>query len=152
MKARSIALLTGLALGLQTAAAHADDKEALTTTHHHGAAPWVVVSTGGASVIVGVLSFVGAVKAHDDAQADASAKGCSTSPVACPSGIDSSHLASLVDGEHAMNVLGVLFTAVGGAAVIGGLVWHFLEPGAKQVVVQPILGPSSAMLGVTGRF
>ena len=92
------------------------------------------------------------MKAHDDARSEALVKGCSTSPVSCPGGVDPTHLQWLVDGEHAMNALGAIFVATGSAAVIGGLVWHYLEPAqsTRQLALQPTAG--GGMLSFTARF
>jgi hypothetical protein len=116
-----------------------------------------VTGIGGGVAAVGILSFVGAVKAHNDVASESAAKGCTTSPaVVCPPGVDSSTLSTNLNGEHAMNILGGIFTAVGGAALIAGLVWHFSEPvgpsAHSALVVTPAVGPGYGGLGVTGSF
>lgn len=138
--------------------AHADDSHASQPApeRHHTAAPWILAGVGAGAAAIGVLSFVGAVKAHDDAQSEANAKGCTTSPqVVCPTGVDDSHLKTNVDGEHAMNVIGVVLTAAGGAALITGLVWHFLEPTGPRrsaLVIAPTFAPSFAGISLAARF
>ena len=130
---------------LVAASAHAEDK----APKRHGAGPWVVIVAGGATAAIGVLSFVGAAKANTDAATEARTSGCTTSPsISCPTGYDPTHLRWLVDGEHAMNWIGAIMTAVGGSAVVAGVVWHFMEP----VKIAPVLGPGTAMLTLSARF
>ncbi len=110
------------------------------------AKPWVTVGVGAGVAAIGITSFVGAIKAHDDAQSEALAKGCTTSPtVVCPAGVDATSLKTNVDGEHAMNVIGVVLTATGGVAILGGLLWHFLEHDrasskSAAITIAPTLG------------
>ena len=148
------ALFAALLVASLAASARADDEQPIPA--HHTAGPWITIGVGGGVAAVGILSFVGAVKAHADAQSEALAKGCTTSPtVVCPAGVDATNLKTNVDGEHAMNVLGVIFTAVGGAAIVTGIVWHFLErstPKRAAVAVQPVFGPGAGMLTVVGTF
>ncbi len=126
------------------------------TKPRHSAGPWVVVVAGAAVAAIGVLSFAGAIVAHDDAQSEAAAKGCATSPyVVCPAGVDATTLQKNVDGEHAMNVIGAVMTATGLTAVLGGLAWHFLERGDASraaFVLTPAVGPRSALLTLSARF
>ena len=123
---------------------------------HHTAAPWVVAGLGAGMAAIGVLSFVGAIKAHDDVASESAAKGCTVgATVVCPAGVDPTNIQTNLDGERAMNVLGVIFTAVGGAALVGGLVWHFLEPTGPThaaFLVAPAVGPGYAGLGLALRF
>lgn len=129
---RSIALILAVCAMLVAPRATADS------------GPWITIGLGGGTAAVGVLSFVGAIKAHDDVQSEAAAKGCTTSPtLVCPAGVDSTNLKTNLDGEHAMNVIGVVLTATGGAAILGGVLWHFLgRPAQKKVglTIAPTLG------------
>jgi len=59
---------------------------------------------------------------------EASAKHCSLNPIVCPPGVDASTINTNATGGKAMDIIGVSFTAAGGTAVAGGLIWHFLEP------------------------
>ena len=151
---KKLAFASSLVLALSSVA-RADEPTPSTETHHT-AAPWVVVGIGAGVAAIGVLSFVGAVKAHADARDEAAAKGCTTSPdVVCPPGIDATTLKTNVDGEHAMNVIGVIMTAAGGAALIGGILWHFLEPTTKSktaFVLQPTLTPTQGKLTLSLDF
>jgi hypothetical protein len=153
MRKHLAAVALGVLVALGARSARADETS---PPPHHTAGPWIVVGVGAASVAVGVLSFVGAVKAHDDVESESAAKGCTTSPtVVCPAGVDASNIQTNLDGEHAMNVIGVVLTAAGGSAVVAGLVWHFLEPRAAPKTgwrLQPAFGPGAAGLSITGRF
>ena len=153
MKHRFTRLALGVALALAAPRAHAEDTE---TTAHHTTAPWVVVGIGGGTAAIGILSFVGAAKAHSDVATESVAKGCTTSPaVVCPQGVDGSNIQTNLDGEHAMNVLGVILTAAGGAAMVAGLVWHFVEhprPTSAALVVTPVFAPGGGMLSVSATF
>ncbi len=157
---KKLPVLVG-ALGLvlaQAVQARADDSgpPAPQPERHHTAAPWILAGVGAGVAAIGALSFVGAAKANDDAQTEANEKGCSTSPqVVCPAGVDATHLQTNVDGEHAMNVIGVVMAAAGGTALITGLVWHFLEPtGARRaaLVLTPTVAPTFAGISLAARF
>jgi hypothetical protein len=148
-------LLVAATLVLSTAARA--DEPAPPKNRQHTTAPWVVAGVGAGVATIGILSFVGAVKAHDDVASESAAKGCTTSPtVVCPAGVDGSTIKTNLDGEHAMNILGVILTAVGGAALIGGLVWHFVEPvgprARASLFVAPSLGPGYGGLRVLASF
>ena len=127
-----------------------------TELRHHTATPWIVAGVGAGVAAIGILSFVGAVVAHNDVASESAAKGCTTRPtVVCPTGVDGSNIKTNLDGEHAMNVLGVILTAGGGAALIGSFIWHFLEPVGPErsaFVVAPALGPGYGGLAVWARF
>jgi hypothetical protein len=158
--------LVAALLSLQSIAAHADDRGNVaapppaageTEMRHHTAAPWIVVGAGAGVAALGVLSFVGAVKAHDDVASESAAKGCTVNAtVTCPTGVDATNIRTNLDGEHAMNILGVILTAAGGAAIVTGLVWHFLEPtgpvARHAIVVTPALGPSYGGVGFAMTF
>jgi hypothetical protein len=137
---RSIALILAICAMLVAPRAGADETEAA----HHTAGPWITIGVGSGVAAVGVLSFVGAIKAHDAVQSEAAAKGCTTSPtVACPAGVDATNIKTNLDGERAMNVIGVVLAATGGAAILGGILWHFLErpaPKKTAITIAPTLG------------
>ena len=151
---KKLAFASSLVLLLSSV--HARAEPTPSTEPHHTAAPWVVVGIGAGVAAIGVLSFVGAVKAHADARDEAAAKGCTTSPdVVCPPGVDATTLKTNVDGEHAMNIIGVIMTAAGGSALVAGLVWHFLEPTTKSksaFVLQPVLTPTQGRLTLSVDF
>jgi hypothetical protein len=148
--------IAGTLLCLVPTLARADGDVSPPPERHHTTAPWIVAGVGAAVAVVGVMSFVGAIKAHDDVASESAAKGCTVgATVTCPAGVDATNLQTNLDGERAMNVLGAIFTAVGGAALVGGLVWHFLEPTGPAragLVVTPALGAGYAGLGLAMRF
>lgn len=123
---------------------------------HNTVAPWVVAGIGATVAAVGILSFVGSVKAHADARDEAAAKGCTTSPdVVCPPGVDATNLKTNVDGEHAMNVIGAVMVGAGGAALVTGLVWHFVEPGGRPksaFLIEPVVAPNFGKLTFSASF
>jgi len=109
---RSIALILGICVTLVAPRASADETEAT----HHGAGPWITIGVGSGVAAIGVLSFVGAARAHAD---------------------------GMTDPEHTMNAIGVVLTATGGAAIVGGILWHFLEhpsPKKAALTIAPTLG------------
>jgi len=60
-------------------------------------------------------------------------------------------------GRHVNQpVIGGVITGVGGAIIVGGLVWHFLEPtGSKDAAktkVTPQVGDGYGGVAFTGRF
>ena len=118
----------------------------------HSVWPWVVAGVGGGTAAVGILSFVGAVKAWSDVSSEAAAKHCSTSPIVCPPGVDSSNIQRNQTGGQAMDIIGVSFTAVGGAALVAGITWHYLEPtkplptGTARFSVAPWVGRGGGVL------
>lgn len=97
-------------------------------TRKHTVLPWSITGIGAGMAAFGILSFVGAVKARSDVKSEAAAKHCSLDPTICPAGVDASNIDKNASGARAMDIFGVAFTATGGAALAGGLVWHFLEP------------------------
>ena len=148
--------LAGAVLCVSSLARADDPSTPPPETRHHTASPWILAGVGAGVAAVGVLSFVGAVKAHEDIASESAAKGCTVgATVVCPAGVDSTTIQTNLDGERAMNVLGVILTAVGGAALIGGLVWHFLEPTGPAhtaLFVAPAIGSGYAGLGLAMKF
>jgi hypothetical protein len=124
----------------------------------HSAAPWIVVGIGAAAAIAGgVLFGVGSGKVST---AETACPSDSTygRPHACKPGTPQS---VLDDGNtgRSMETIGLIAGGVGLAAVVGGLVWHFVEPTAPSepaptpgARVTPVVGPGYAGVGVGGRF
>lgn len=153
----NISILGAAALVLLPSVAWADGAAPVSETKSHTTTPWIFVGVGATVTAVGVLSFVGAVKAHDDVASESAAKGCTTSPsVSCPVGVDATTIQTNLDGERAMNVLGVVLTSVGVVGLVGGLVWHFMEPTGTRphanVAVTPAIGPGYQGLSFAARF
>jgi len=110
---------------------------------HHTAGPWILVGVGLAAAVTGVVLF--AVGRTDIAASEA---GCAVQfdgTLACPGpytsdGRDRSQLDSL--GATLSNA-GVITMIGGGVVLVGGLVWHFVEPtGPARVSISPVVGPS----------
>jgi hypothetical protein len=120
----------------------------------HTVYPWIVVGAGVVAAAVGIVLV---------AAAPALPVGCDEKTKEC----------TLVNGEtkdsasyrdrrdeagRSVNqpIIGAVVAAGGGALVIGGLVWYFLEPsGSKdsaKTKVQPQLGPGYGGFALTGRF
>lgn len=120
----------------------------------HTIYPWLVVGAGVVSLAVGVVLI---------ATTPALPAGCFTETKECNllagETRDSASYKERRDeaGRHVNQpVIGAVVTGVGGALVVGGLVWHFLEPtGPKESAktkVQPQLGPGYGGFALTGRF
>jgi hypothetical protein len=112
----------------------------------HTVAPWIIVGVGGAAAIAGAVVF--AVGAGDVSTAEKNCPGhtnCSD-----PNAIDTGN------NGRSLETVGVVVGAVGVAAVVGGLLWHFLEtpggPSTTGAAVTPVVAPGYAGLGVGGRF
>jgi tetratricopeptide (TPR) repeat protein len=112
----------------------------------HSVAPWIVVGVGGAAVVAGVVLF--AVGAGD----------ISTAEKTCPvhNNCNDPNAQSTGNTGRTLETVGVVAGSVGVAAVVGGLLWHFLEtPGAPSTTgatVTPVVAPGYAGLGLGGRF
>jgi tetratricopeptide (TPR) repeat protein len=120
----------------------------------HTVAPWIVVGAGGVAAIAGGI-FLGL----GQGEVSHSRQGCTSNPdgsLACtplvttPDGQDRKTLNSR--GTTLSNV-GLVVGGVGLAAVIGGLVWHFIEPTkAKAAAFAPVIGPGYAGLAFGSQF
>lgn len=112
---------------------------------HHTIFPWIVVGGGVAAAAAGaILLGVGASKVSD------SYTLCPDPKKACARATEAQGLQN--DGR-AMENASIILLIVGGAAIGGGILWHFLEPTGpvKQgLTVRPQLGLGYA--GVSGTF
>lgn len=112
----------------------------------HTVAPWIVVGVGGAAAIAGVVLF--AVGAGD----------ISTAEQKCPvhNNCNDSSVQSTGNTGRTLETVGVVAGSVGVAAVVGGLLWHFMEPTSGSstagTTVTPVVAPGYAGLGLGGRF
>ncbi len=122
----------------------------------HTALPWVLAGAGAASVIAGVVVYV---LGHSDESTASNA--CPTQSRCAPDVASQGNR-----GSHEETAGGVLLAA-GGAALVGGLVWHFVEspqqgsippsgtPGSAAAFrfdLAPLLAPGLAGLGVRASF
>jgi hypothetical protein len=113
---RAAILLTTLTLASSVHAQSAPVQE-------HTTAPWVVAGIGIATALVSTAFLLGGTNDISDAHKQ------------CPNGVCNATVASYAADEDQKGKTLVLTSAilysVGGAAVIGGLLWHFLEPTGK---------------------
>ena len=116
----------------------------------HSVGPWVLIVAGGAAAITGgVLFGVGT------GQVSSAESVCGSSHLNCPAG--SSAIGQGNSGRTNESV-GVAVGAVGLAAVVGGIIWHFAEPTGStrpksgRPSISPEIGPRFAGVGVTGSF
>ena len=117
--------------------------------------PWVVIGGGAAAAIVGAILLPvgsGAVSSAETSCPDRQhLAGTPTSAAAnCPSDV-----ASKGNSGRTEMLAGGVLLGVGGAAIVGGLVWQFAfnkPKAASGFTVQPVLGPREAGVGVLGSF
>jgi hypothetical protein len=122
-------------------------------TQGHTVYPWIVVGAGVVGVAVGVVLI---------ATTPSIPSNCNETTTTCTRKPGESDAEFKEDQDQAgrgknQPVIGAVVTGVGGALVVGGLIWHFLEPtgdrsstaGAK---VRPQVGPGYGGLALTGRF
>jgi tetratricopeptide (TPR) repeat protein len=126
------------------------------TSQGHSSIPWVITGIGGAVVAVGLVLYV--VGAGDVSSAEARcpppAHSCAGPPAAAASARDQGN-----KGRSLENAGGPLI-GVGAAAVVAGLLWHFLEkPADNQSTspvgiprIGPVIAPGYAGVSVGGRF
>lgn len=119
----------------------------------HTPYPWIMVGVGGAGVIVGVVMIATAP----------------TLPTSCNK---QTEICDRIPGESAQDYKdrqtragnaisqprnGGIVTAIGGALIVGGLLWHFLEPtgpadATGKPKLRPDAGPGYAGLSFGGSF
>jgi hypothetical protein len=114
----------------------------------HSALPWVVVGIGAAGVITGIVIVATTPNRPEN---------CSADTQTCTRRANQSEADFKADQEQAgkadsQPVLGFAIAGIGGALVLGGLLWHFLEPtdskSARPRITPWVTGQSSgAALG-----
>jgi tetratricopeptide (TPR) repeat protein len=121
----------------------------------HSPLPWIVMGVGGAAVIVGTIGAVDAKKKIDEVEAKCPNHQCVGSDTE-----------SITKGNDARSKLNgsVVILSIGGAAVVGGALWWFLDKksveqanrsnGAtlKRPLITPFVAPQLAGLSVSGAF
>ncbi|MBS2015010.1 MAG: hypothetical protein JST00_19115 [Deltaproteobacteria bacterium] len=120
-------------------------------SRRHSAAPWVLVGVGGAVAVAGVTLILVAPPLPF---------GCSEATELCTriAGESSASLEMRQEeaGRHrGMPIAGGIAIGVGGAAIVGGLLWHFLEPTGPRrggLRVAPWAHASGAGFGASGSF
>jgi hypothetical protein len=118
---------------------------------HHTAAPWIVVGAGVALAAAG-----GILLAVGESQIAQSTQGCETLPMSgaylnCPLPPVSSRMSENQNGIM-WGDIGAVGLAVGGVAIITGLVWHFAEPTHRGVAITPSFSPKLAGLRLDVTF
>jgi hypothetical protein len=125
------------------------------TTGSRSIAPWFLVGGGVAAAIVGAILLPvgsGSVSSAEQTCPDHQhLAGTNLSgPTNCPADV-----ASKGNTGRAEVTAGAVVLGVGGAAIVGGLVWQFAfnKPKPTQgMTVLPSFGPHSAGLGLNGSF
>ncbi len=128
MLRRTTLLLSALTLAssarAQTAAAPAE----------HGMGPWVLVGVGAGGSLVGLALVLAGTSDISDAKKQ------------CPNNVCSSSMLAFAQSEDqrgkTLALASAVVFSVSGAAVIGGILWHFLEPTGKPASawIAPTLG------------
>ena len=121
----------------------------------HTVPPWIVVGVGGAAIAVGVVLLVTTPARPGNCQAGANK--CIRQPASesdAQLADDQSRAAASVN----QSVAGGVLLAGGGALVLGGLLWHFLEPtgpvsrAATKPELTPSVAPGYAGVSLGGTF
>lgn len=115
--------------------------------------PWVVMGVGGAVVIIGTIGVVDNKKKLDEVEAKCPNHKCV--------GSDTESIKKGNDARTALNSSGIIM-GVGGAAIVGGAVWWFLDKKSvdranrqgslKRPRLTPFVAPQLAGLSVSGAF
>jgi tetratricopeptide (TPR) repeat protein len=115
--------------------------------------PWVVMGVGGAVLVVGAVRAIDNKKKIDDVAAKCPNHQCV--------GSDTQSIKNGNDARAALNG-SVVVMAVGGAAIVGGAIWWFLDKKSvdqangqaslKRPLLTPFVAPQLAGLSVSGAF
>lgn len=126
-----------------------------------GVAPWVTVGVGGAAALAGGILLPMGLSAVSSAQKNCTKLG--DDKFACPNDAD---LQKARSGQTQV-LIGKIAIGVGGAAVVGGLVWELAfnkpvpstasappsgTPSTSKVRVTPLVGPGVGGVSVQGSF
>lgn len=120
----------------------------------HTPYPWILVGVGGAAVVAGIVVL---------ATAPALPAGCNETTKTCsrlPNETENQYQKRQSEAGTSKDqpVAGAIVAAAGGALVIGGLLWHILEPtgpaesAATKPKLRPETGPGYAGLSFGGSF
>jgi hypothetical protein len=121
----------------------------------HTIPPWIVVGAGGIAIIVGVVVIATAPKAPE---------GCSASSETCTKIANEPPDAFAKRQEEAgkaknQPIYGGITIGGGAVLVVGGLLWHFLEPtgpvektGSLKPKLSPQVAPGFAGMSLGGSF
>lgn len=115
----------------------------------HTPYPWIVVGAGAAIAIAGVVVAVTA----PDRPPNCSKETRECVPLAGQSAEDLQHDREIAGRADSQPVLGYGLIGIGAAAIVGGLLWHFLEPtGEKSAAASVTPWSSGRAGGLTFRF
>lgn len=120
----------------------------------HTIYPWIVVGVGGLAVALGVVLIVTGPSIPSNC--NGSSNTCSATAAHPDRSAELKADQDQAGKAKDVKLGGEVTIAIGGALVVGGLVWHFLEPtgpsssGKSRIV--PEVGNGYAGLGYTGRF
>ena len=122
----------------------------------HTAGPWIVLGVGAAAAIAGgVMLGVGqsdVSQSRTELGGQPCPRNATTGAYECKTGDAKQRAQQNQDGVTLSNV-GIIVGSVGVAAVIGGLIWHFVEPtGPKKVSLMPTFAPGYAGVALGARF
>jgi tetratricopeptide (TPR) repeat protein len=120
----------------------------------HTIYPWIVVGVGAVGVALGVVFIVTAPSIPPNCNGDANT--CQPTATAPQNSKELQAQQDQAGKGKNVKLGGEITVGVGAALVVGGLIWHFLEPtgpsssGKSRVV--PEVGNGYAGLGYSGRF
>ncbi len=121
----------------------------------HTAGPWIVLGVGIAAAGAGAALLgvgQGEVSHSRDGCASNGGNSYTCTPVDTTPKDGQNRKALNSDGTTLSNV-GIIVGSVGLAAIIGGLIWHFVEPtGPKKVSLMPMFAPGYGGVTLGGRF
>jgi tetratricopeptide (TPR) repeat protein len=119
----------------------------------HSPLPWVVMGVGGAALIVGTIGALDARKTINEVEAKCPNHQCA--------GSDTDSIKKGNDARSKLNG-SVAIMGIGGAAVVGGAIWWFLDKKSveqanrqvslKRPLITPFVAPQLAGLSVSGAF
>jgi tetratricopeptide (TPR) repeat protein len=121
----------------------------------HTVPPWIVVGLGGAGVIVGVVLVATTPKLPSGC--DPAVAKCL--PIAGETSAEYEDRQAQAGASQSQPTVGGVVAGIGGALVVGGLLWHFLEPTGPvektakvKPKVSPQVAPGFAGLSLGGSF
>ncbi|MBS2016521.1 MAG: hypothetical protein JST00_26795 [Deltaproteobacteria bacterium] len=106
----------------------------------HTPYPWILVGVGGAAVVAGVIVLATTPKLPDGCTA--ATKTCTRVPNETP--LQYTERQEAAGRSQTQPTVGGVIAGVGGAVLIGGLLWHFLEPTGPETSGKPKLRPETA--------
>lgn len=103
----------------------------------HTLPPWIVVGAGGVAVISGVIMLIVGAGKVSDSKSQCPGNSCPADKLASAQSENKS--------GYTLETVGLIVGGIGVAGVVGGLVWHFMEPtGDKRAAFAPVVTPGYA--------